>query len=83
MEKMMKTEMMTLKVEADLKQAFQAIAERNHRPASQIIRDLMRNYVSLNREPNDLTVKTMQQSEKGEDLHSAKDFDDLCKQLGI
>lgn len=79
----MKTEVMTLKVDADLKRAFQAIAERNHRPASQVLRDLMRNYISLNREPNNLTAETLRQSEREENLHSAENFTDLCKQLGI
>lgn len=79
----MKAEIMTLKVEPELKQAFQAVAALNHRPAAQVMRELMRDYVALNKEPNELTIETMRKSERGEDLHSAKDFDDLCKQLGI
>lgn len=79
----MKAEIMTLKVEPELKQAFQAVAARNHRPAAQVMRELMREYISLNRESNDLTLETMRKSERGEDLHTARDFDDLCKQLGI
>lgn len=79
----MKTEIMTLKVESDLKQAFKTIAERNHRPASQVIRELMRTYIATNREPNDLTIESMIKSERGEDIHCTKDFNDLCKQLGI
>lgn len=33
--------------------------------------------------PNDLTVKTIADSEKGLDVHKAKDADDLFNQLGI
>ena len=33
--------------------------------------------------PNELTVKTIEKSERNEDLLSAKDTEDLFKQLGI
>lgn len=79
----MKADIMTLKLEPELKQAFKAVAERNHRPAAQVMRELMREYISINREPNELTLETMRKSERGEDLHTAKDFNDLCQQLGI
>ena len=35
------------------------------------------------RVPNRLTAKTLAKSERGEDVHHAKDLDDLYKQLGI
>lgn len=35
------------------------------------------------RAPNALTAKTLAKSERGEDVHRAKDADDLFKQLGI
>ena len=35
------------------------------------------------RVPNSLTEKTLEKSERGEDLHHAKDADDLFKKLGI
>ena len=35
------------------------------------------------RVPNALTAKTLGKSDKGEDLHHAKDADDLFDQLGI
>ena len=79
----MKAQVMTLKVEPELKQAFQAVAQRNHRPASQVMRELMRDYISVNKEPNEVTIETMKKSERGEDIHTAKDFDDLCKQLDM
>lgn len=33
--------------------------------------------------PNALTAQTLHKSERGEDVHQAKDADDLFKQLGI
>jgi len=33
--------------------------------------------------PNALTVETLRKSERGENLHQAKDADDMFKQLGI
>lgn len=35
------------------------------------------------RVPNTKTIETLKKSEKGEDLHQAKDADDLFDQLGI
>ena len=35
------------------------------------------------RVPNTLTVATLEKSERGEDVHHAKDADDLFNQLGI
>ena len=32
---------------------------------------------------NKLTTETLAKSERGEDVHHAKDADDLCRQLGI
>jgi len=33
--------------------------------------------------PNKVTAETLRKSERGEDLHEAKNLDDLFKQLGI
>ena len=35
------------------------------------------------RVPNKLTVETLTRSERGEDIHHAKDSEDLFKQLGV
>ena len=34
-------------------------------------------------EPNELTRRTLEMADRGEDLHRAKDADDLFRQLGI
>lgn len=78
-----KDDIITAKVESELKNDFMAIAESKHRPASQILRDLIRVYVDSNRVPNKLTVETMQMSDRGEDVYFAKDAADLFRQLDI
>ena len=47
---MSKDAVFTLKLEAQLRDAFVAEAEATHRPASQIVRDLMRDFVERQRE---------------------------------
>lgn len=47
---MTKHAVFTMKLEADLRDAFMAEAEASHRPASQVVRELMREYVSEQRE---------------------------------
>ncbi|WP_017196445.1 hypothetical protein [Bartonella birtlesii] len=44
-----KSELIVAKVNINLKSVFMAIAEKKHRPASQILRDLIRAYVDNNR----------------------------------
>ncbi|GHT95236.1 hypothetical protein AGMMS49545_17850 [Betaproteobacteria bacterium] len=39
---------MNLRIDEDLREKFTAAAERNHRPAAQVLRDLMRDYVAQN-----------------------------------
>lgn len=78
-----KTEIITAKIETDLKNAFMAIAESKHRPASQVLRDLIRVYVESNKVPNDKTLQTLQKTDNGEDVHHARNAADLFKQLDI
>lgn len=78
-----KTEIITAKIETDLKNAFMAIAESKHRPASQVLRDLIRVYVESNKMPNNETLQTFQKTDKGEDVYYASNAADLFKQLDI
>lgn len=50
---MSKAAVFTMKLESDLRADFIAEAEASHRPASQIVRDLMRDYVQQQRERRD------------------------------
>ena len=47
---MPKDAIFTLKLESDLHEAFMAEAEASHRPASQLVRDFMREFVERQRE---------------------------------
>ena len=49
----MKEAVFTLKLEADLRDAFMAEAEASHRPASQIVREFMREFVTKQQEKRD------------------------------
>ena len=42
---MSKSAIFTMKLEADLRAAFMAEAEASHRPASQVVRELMRDFI--------------------------------------
>ena len=43
---------MTIRIEEDLRAQFSEVAEQLHRPAAQVVRDLMRNFVRDNRTAN-------------------------------
>jgi predicted transcriptional regulator len=47
---MSKEAVFTMKLEPELRDAFMAEAEASHRPASQIVRELMREFVQRQRE---------------------------------
>lgn len=79
----LKDNIITAKVESDLKNAFMAIAESKDRPASQILRELIRVYVESNEIPNALTRETMQKTLRGEDVFYAENAADLFRQLDI
>jgi predicted transcriptional regulator len=50
---MPKEAVFTMKLESELRDEFMAEAEAAHRPASQILRDLMREFVQRQREARD------------------------------
>jgi hypothetical protein len=47
---MSKAAVFTMKIEPALREAFMAEAEASHRPASQVVRELMRDYVAQQRD---------------------------------
>lgn len=47
---MSKESVFTMKLETELREAFMAEAQASHRPASQIVRDMMRDFVQRQRE---------------------------------
>ena len=73
---------MSIKVDRVLRDEFVAAAAATHRPAAQIIRELMRSYISRSHEPNEETICAMDASDRDE-VFSASDVDDLFRQCGI
>jgi predicted transcriptional regulator len=47
---MMKEAIFTMKLESELRDAFMAEAKAAHRPASQVVRDMMRDFVQRQRD---------------------------------
>lgn len=47
---MAKQAVFTMKLEPELRDAFMAAAERAHRPASQVVREMMRDFIDQDRE---------------------------------
>ena len=80
---MAKEVQMSIKMKPDLRDRFMAVAADRHRPAAQIIRDLMRLYIAESETPNALTAETLRKSREGEDLFHASSASDLFKQLDI
>jgi len=80
---MAKEVQMSIKMEAELRDRFMAVAADRHRPAAQIVRDLMRLYIAESDTPNALTAETLRKSREGEDVFRASSASDLFKQLGI
>ncbi len=80
---MTKEVQMSIKMESELRERFMAVAADRHRPAAQIIRDLMRLYIANSETPNALTAETVRKSAKGDDVFYASGETDLFKQLGI
>lgn len=50
---MSKVAIFTMKLEAELRAEFMAAAEASHRPASQVVRELMREFVRRQQDQND------------------------------
>ncbi|SJM92137.1 Addiction module [Crenothrix polyspora] len=80
---MAKEVQMSIKMESELRDQFMGLAASKHRPAAQIIRDLMRLYIENNETPNALTAETIRKCRRGEEVFSATSAEDLFKQLGI
>ncbi len=80
---MSKEVQMSIKMESELRERFMAVAADRHRPAAQIIRDLMRLYIAGSETPNALTADTIRKARKGADVFHAAGASDLFKQLGI
>ena len=86
---MSKTTVIHTRINADLKAGAENILDSIGISVSEAIR-LFYRQIELHhgipfdvKIPNKLTTQTLCKSERGEDVHSAKDADDLFDQLGI
>ena len=79
---MAKDVQMSIKMEPELRDRFMAVAASTHRPAAQIVRDLMRLYIARQETPNAATLAAMGELERngGKRFASA---DALFRDLGI
>lgn len=80
---MSKDVQMSIKMEPELRDQFMAVTASRHRPAAQVVRELMRLYIAQNQKPNTLTAETFRKSDLDEDVFKAENAADLFKQLGI
>src|SRR5260363_396295 len=63
-------------------QRLLAASKRVHRPAAQIVRDLMRAYLAQRKEPNNETLAAMEAIEQG-DVNTYATVDDFYDKIGI
>jgi predicted transcriptional regulator len=73
---------MSVKMEPELREQFMAAAATVHRPAAQIVRELMRAFIVCQEIPNADTIAAIQAVERGEFATHA-DTADLYRKLGI
>ncbi len=65
---MTKEVQMSIKMEAELRDQFMAVAATMHRPAAQIVRDLMRFYIARQEVPNATTAEAIAELEEGKGM---------------
>lgn len=73
---------MSIKMEPELRGQFMAVAASLHRPASQVVRDLMRAYIARQEMPNAEMIATIEAVEQG-DVKTYASATDLYRSLGI
>lgn len=79
---MTKEVQMSIKLEPELRDEFAALAKAMHRPAAQIVRELMRAYIARQTMPNAETIAAIEAVERG-DVTSHANKDELYRSLGI
>lgn len=79
---MRKEVQMSIKMEPELRDQFVAVAASVHRPAAQIVRELMRLYIAQQQRPNQATIAAMDELEQGKGMRFTS-IDELFKDLEI
>jgi predicted transcriptional regulator len=80
--KTIKEVQMSIKMEPELRDQFMAAASSLHRPAAQIVRDLMRSFIVCQEMPNADTIAAIQAVERGEFMTHVSAAD-LYREFGI
>ena len=79
---MRKEVQMSIKMESELRDRFMIVAAAAHRPAAQIIRELMRAFIARQKLPNTDTIEAIEAVERGE-FTTYETTEDLYKKLKI
>ncbi len=79
---MSKEVQMSIKMEPELREQFMAVAAVMHRPAAQIVRELMRSYIARQELPNFETLAAIEVIERGE-VNTYASVNDFYNKLGI
>lgn len=82
LQKKTKEVQMSIKMEPELREQFMTAAATLHRPAAQIVRDLMRSFIVCQEMPNADTIAAIQAVESGEFITHVGTAD-LYRKLGI
>lgn len=73
---------MSIKMEPELHEQFMAAATAMHRPAAQIVRELMRSYIAHQELPNAETIAAIEAVERGE-VNTYASVNDFYNKMGI
>ena len=79
---MAKNVQMSIKMESELHDQFMAVVATIHTPAAQVVRQLMRKFITLHETPNLATIEAMRSADRGEGTRFDS-IDDLFEDLGI
>lgn len=79
---MSKNVQISIKMEEELRDQFMIAAAGIHTPAAQVLRQLMRKFITQQEVPNALTVQAMQSADREEGVRFDS-ADALFKDLGI
>jgi predicted transcriptional regulator len=73
---------MSIKMESELRDRFMLAAAAVHRPAAQVVRELMRAFISRQELPNNETIEAIKAVERG-DVTTFDSTADIYEKLGI
>ena len=72
----------SIKMEAELRDRFMAVAADQHRPAARIVRERIRRFIDESETPNALTAETSRKSRRDENVGHAANAAELSSRRG-